>query len=98
MASPSTLPTFLVKRQRRLVALARALVIGAGKRDVAEAPDAIGLAEHAADIMVKRQRRLVALARAPVISAFKRDVAQALDAIGLADHVADLSVRGSAAS
>ena len=44
-------------------------MIGAGKGDVAEALDAIGLAEHGADLPVERQRRLVALARAVVIGA-----------------------------
>ena len=85
-ASPSTSPTCLVERQRRLVALARALVIGAFKRDVAEALDAIGLAEHVAAQSVERQRRLVALARALVVGALKGDVAEALNAIGLAER------------
>ena len=40
-----------------------------GEGDVAEALDAIGLAEHGADLLVERQRRLVALARALVIGA-----------------------------
>ena len=79
-----------VERQRRLIALARALEIRAAKGDVAEAPDAIGLAEQVADLPVERQRLLVALARAVVIGAGKGDVAEALDAIGLALQVADL--------
>ena len=51
LASPSRSPSLLVERQRRLVALARAVVIGAGKGDVAEALDAIGLAEHVAVVV-----------------------------------------------
>ena len=39
--------------------------------------DAIGLAEHVADLLVERQRRLVALARALMIGAGKGDVAEA---------------------
>ena len=80
-----------VERQRRLVALARAVVIGATKGDLAEAHDAIGLAEHGADLPVERQRLLVALARGFVIGAVKGDVAEAPDAIGLALQVADVT-------
>ena len=50
LASPCTVADLPVERQRRLVALARAVVIGAGKGDVAEAPDAIGLALQVADV------------------------------------------------
>ena len=50
LASPSTVADLPEERQRRLVALARAVVIGAGKGDVAEALDAIGLASQVADV------------------------------------------------
>ncbi len=81
-----------IERQRRLVALARAVVVRARERDVAQALDAVRLAQHVADPAIERQRRLVALARAVVVRARERDVAQALDAVRLAQHVADPAI------
>ena len=55
-------------------------------------PDAVGFAEHRADLLVERQRSLVAAARLLVVRAAQGDVAQALDAVGFAEHVSDLPV------
>jgi hypothetical protein len=43
----------LIKRYRRLDALAAAVIIGALKGDVAEAPGAIGLAEDVSNLVVE---------------------------------------------
>jgi hypothetical protein len=57
-------------------------VVGATKRDVAEALDAVGLAQHRADLAVERERVLIGLACGVVVGAGKCDVAEALHCRG----------------
>src|SRR5208282_2080119 len=80
-----------IQPQRRRIALARTLHAALRARDVAEALDAVGLAQHVADLAVERQRLLVRRARRVVLPAPQRDVAEAPDAVGLAQHGADLA-------
>ena len=75
LASPSTEPT-CGRAAAPLIAPARCLA-RSGQRDVAEALDAVGLAQHVADLAVERQRLLVARARLLVVRAPQRDVAEA---------------------
>ena len=67
-------------------------MLGAGERDVAEALDAVGLAEHGADAAIEQQGFLVARPRRSCTERRERDVAEALDAVGLAEHVADAAI------
>ena len=83
----------LVQRQRRPPPLLRCRRVAGGLRDVAEALDAVGLAEHVADLPVQRQRLLIRRPRRRVVGARERDVAEAADAVGLAEHGADLPVQ-----
>jgi hypothetical protein len=83
-----------VKTQRFLEALPSGIVVGTCQGDVAEALDAIGLAEDVADALVEGSRFLEALASALVVGTFQGDVAEAFDAIGLAEDVADALVEG----
>ena len=64
-------------------------MIGAGQRDMPEAPDAVGLARTLPDPAIERQRLLIGLTGGIVIGAGQRDSAQAPDAVGLAQHIAD---------
>jgi hypothetical protein len=48
LASPRTLPTW--RWQCVLIGLACGVVVRAGKRDIPETLDAVGLAEHIADL------------------------------------------------
>jgi len=64
----------LVQRQRRPPPLLRCRRVAGGLRDVAEALDAVGLAEHVADLPVQRQRLLIRRPRRRVIGARERDV------------------------
>ena len=90
LASPSTSPTCWYSGSACSYRARGAVVVGAGQGDVAQALDAVGLAEHVAGLLIQRQRLLVLGPRAVVVGAVQRDVAQALDAVGLAEHVPGL--------
>src|SRR5205823_2212517 len=82
-----------IKPQRLLVPRPRRLVVRAAQRDVAEAPDAVGLAQDGADAAVQRQRLLEPRPRRLVIRARQRDLAETPDAVGLAKGGADAAVQ-----
>ena len=67
-------------------------MIRARERDVAQALDAVGLAQDGVDASVEWQSVLVAFAGLVMVRTRQRDGAQAMDAVGLAQDGADASV------
>ena len=55
-------------------------MVAAAERDVAQALDAVGLAEYGADFLEEGQGAFISGARGVMVAAAERDVAQALDA------------------
>jgi hypothetical protein len=73
-----------------LIVCSRAVVIGAAERDVAEALDAIGLAQLVTDLPKDLQRPLVIHPRADMVGERESDIAEASHARCLALHGTDL--------
>jgi hypothetical protein len=84
-----------VKSQSLLISVSRGFMVGFSQRYVAQALDAVGLAEKAADLLVKGERATVERPCLAAVRLPKSDctqVAEALDAVRLAKHIADLPV------
>lgn len=82
----------LVEHQGFPVAGLGGVVVGTTTEDVAEASDAVGLAEEVVDLLVEPLGLLVAGLGGVAVGAGTGDVTEALDAVGLARDVAGLLV------
>ena len=93
LASPSTFPACWYSVSARSHRARRAVMVAAFQGDVAQAGDAVGLAEHVPALLVQRQRPLVPGPRAVMVGAFQGESPRPPDAVGLAEHVPGLLVQ-----